>query len=83
MAGKLTLMASPIGGWCVARDNTYLVRFVGPDAHHRALAQVRELTALFRTSDSRNRVTLARWIIRGWDALLTWRRVGGRERCDS
>jgi hypothetical protein len=71
MTGKLTLMASPIGGWCVARDNTYLVRFVGPDAYLRARAQVRELTALFGTSDSRNRVTLAQRIARAWDALLS------------
>ena len=71
MTGKLTLMASPIGGWCVARDNTYLVRFVGPDAYHRARAQVRELTALFGTSDSRNRVTLAQRISCAWDALLS------------
>jgi hypothetical protein len=71
MAVRLTLMPSPSGGWCVAREQTYLVRFVGPDAYHRARAHARELTALFATSDSGNGLTLARRIRRAWDALFS------------
>jgi hypothetical protein len=52
MAAKLTLMASPSGGWCVAREQTYLVRFVGPDAYDRAVKHAGELTALFASRDA-------------------------------
>jgi len=49
MASRLMLMVSPNGGWCVTREPTYLVRFVGRDAYDRAAEQLRELTALFAT----------------------------------
>jgi hypothetical protein len=55
MAVRLTLTPSPSGGWCVAREQTYLVRFVGPDAHDRAVKQARELTALFALRDATHR----------------------------